>query len=59
MLEIIEKMFIVLLSSIFNASNPTKRVSLSNQKCEIKSTLINLHPDEYNQQFHYYPFAFK
>ena len=25
----------------------------------IQPTLINLHPNEYNQQFHYYPFAVK
>ena len=49
-------MFIVLLSSIVNASNHTKCVSLSNQKCEIQPTLINLHPNEHSQEFHYYPF---
>ena len=32
---------------------------LSNQKFEIQSTLINLHPKEYSQEFHYYPFAVK
>ena len=25
----------------------------------IQPTLINLHPNEYSQQFHYYPFAVK
>ena len=35
----------------------TKCVSLSNQKCEIQPTLINLHANEYSQEFHYYPFA--
>ena len=59
MLEIIKKMFIVVLSSIVNASNPTKYVSLSNQKCKIQPTLINLHPNEYSQKFHYYPFTVK
>ena len=34
-------------------------VSLSNQKCEIQPTLINLHPNEYNQEFYYYPFPVK
>ena len=24
-----------------------------------KPTLINLHPNEYSQEFHYYPFAVK
>ena len=44
-------MFIVLLSSVINASNHTKRISLSNQKCKIQPTLINLYPDEYSQNF--------
>ena len=48
---------IVLVTSIVNASSLTKRVSLSNQKCEIQPTLINLHPNEYNQELHYYPFT--
>ena len=34
-------------------------MSLSNQKCEIQSTLTNLHPNEYSQELHYYPFAVK
>ena len=59
MLGIIKKMFIVLLSSIVNVSNHTKCVSLSNQKCMIQPTLINLHPNEYSQEFHYYPFSVK
>ena len=49
-------MFIVLIRSIVNGSNHTKCVSLSNQKCEIHPTLINLHPNEHSQEFHYYPF---
>ena len=32
---------------------------LSNQKCMIQPTFINLHPNEYSQEFHYYPFAVK
>ena len=52
-------MFIVLLSSIVNASNHTKCVLLSNQKCKNQPTLINLHPNECSQEFHYYPFAVK
>ena len=32
-------------------------VSLSNQKCEIQPTHINLYPNEYSQQLHYYSFA--
>ena len=38
-------MFIMLFSSIVNASNHTKFVSSSNQKCMIQPTLINLHPN--------------
>ena len=52
-------MFFVLLSSIVNASNHTKCVSLSNQKCMIQPTLIDLHPNEYSQEFHYYLFSVK
>ena len=32
---------------------------LSNQKCLIQPTLINLHHNKYSQEFHYYPFAVK
>ena len=42
-----------------NGSNHTKCVLLSNQKCMIQPTLINLHPSEYIREFHYYPFAVK
>ena len=52
-------MFIGLLTGIVNASNNTKCVSLSNQKCMTQPTLINLHPYEYSQELHYYPFAIK
>ena len=52
-------MFIVLLTNIINASNHAKGVSLSNQKCEIKSTLINFYPNEYSLELHCYPFAVK
>ena len=34
-------------------------MSLSNQICEIKRTLINLHPNEYNQELYYYLFTVK
>ena len=52
-------MFIALLASIVNSSNHTKCVSISNQKCKIQSTFINLHSNEYSQEFHYYPFTVK
>ena len=51
---VIKKMFVVLLLSIVNTPNHTKCVSLSNQKCKIQPTLINLHPNEYSQELHYY-----
>ena len=57
--RLIKKIFMGLLISILNASNHTKCVSLSRQKCKIQPTLINLHPNEYNQELHYYPFAVK
>ena len=59
MFELIKKIFIVLLSNIVNASNHAKWISLSNQKCEIQPTLLNLHPNEDSQEFHYYPFSVK
>ena len=59
MLGIIKKMFIALSSSIVNASNHTKFVLLSNQKCDIQPTPINLHPNEYRQEVRYCPFAVK
>ena len=52
-------MLIGLLTSIVSASNHTKSVSIRNQKCEIKPTLINLHPNRYIQELYYYPFAVK
>ena len=52
-------MFIVSFTGIVNASNHSKCVSLSNKKCEIQPTLINLHPNEYSQELHYYSFAVK
>ena len=55
MFGLIKKMFMGLLVSIINASNHTKCKSLSNQKCMTQPTLINLHPNEYSQEFYYYP----
>ena len=59
MFGLIKKMFMGLFISIVNASYHTKFVLLSNQKCMIQPTLINLHPNEYNQEFHCYSFAVK
>ena len=57
MLPFIKKVFIRLIATKVNASNPTKCVSLSNQKCTIQPSLINLHPNEYTQKLCHYPFA--
>ena len=54
---LIKKIFIRLLPGIVSSSNHTKYVPLSNQKCDIQPNRINLHPNEYGQEFHYYPFV--
>ena len=59
MFGLIKKIFIGLLTGLVNGSNHTRYISLSNQKYEIQPTLINLHCNEYIQEFHYYPFSFK
>ena len=32
---------------------------LTNQECKIQPALVNLHPNEYSQEFHYYSFSVK
>ena len=59
MFGLIKKIFMGSLISIANACNHTKCVSSSNQKCMIQPTFINLHPNEYSQEFHYYLFTVK
>ena len=59
MFGLIKKTFMELLISTVNASDHTNCVSLSNQKCEIQPTFINLHSNEYSQEFRYYPFTVK
>ena len=59
MFGITKKMVILLLTSIVNTSNHTKCVSIIHQKCMTQPSLTNLHPNEYSQEFHYYPFAVK
>ena len=53
MLRLIKKTFIRLLTSIISASNHTKCVLLSNQKCMTQPTLIHLYTIDY------YPFVVK
>ena len=59
MFGLIKKIYIGLLIGLVNGSNHTKFVSLSNQKRQIQPTLINIHPNECSQEFHYYSFAVK
>ena len=59
MFGIIKKMNIEFLTGLVNASNHTNCVSFSNQKCEIQPIFINLHHNEYSQEFYYYPFTVK
>ena len=59
MFGIIKIMFTILLTSIVNASTHTKCVSISNQKCKIQPTLINLQHNEHRQELHYYSLAVK
>ena len=54
MFRLLKKIFMGLLISIVNASDHTECSSLSNQECMIQYTLINLHPNKYRQEFHYY-----
>ena len=51
MIGLIKKVYMRLLISIVNASNQTKSISLSNQKCMSQLDLINLHPRESSQDF--------
>ena len=57
MFWLITKMFIGLLSDEASATNHTKCISLTNQKCTNQPTITNLHPSKYTQGLHYYQFA--
>ena len=46
-----------LLTGLVNGPNHTKCILLSNQKCMMQPTLINLHPNEYRQELHYHPLS--
>ena len=59
MFGLIKKVFTVVLSSIANASDHAKCVSLSNQEGKIQPIFINLHPNEHSQEFHHYLFSVK
>ena len=57
MFHFIKQIFIGLLIGLADASKQAKCVSISNQKCMIHPTIINLHPNEYTQGLHYCSFA--
>ena len=59
MFGLTKKILIGILTDLVNESNHTKCVSLSNQKCMIQPTLINLHSNEYNQEFNISSFVIK
>ena len=59
MFKLIKKISTWLLISIVNASNHTKCLSLSIQKCMIQPTLISLHSNKYSQECCYNPFMVK
>ena len=59
MFGLIKKIFIGLITAIVSTSNHIKFMLLSNQHFMIQPTPISLHPNEYSQEFHYYPFAVK
>ena len=52
-----KKIFVELSTGLVNGSNHKKCISLSNEKCVSKPTLINLYPNQYSQELHYYPFT--
>ena len=55
MFQLIKKMFIKITTGLVNGSTHTKCISISNKKCDIQPTLINLHSNECRQELHYYP----
>ena len=59
MFGLIKKIFIGLLTGLVNRSNHKKCVLSNNQKYMTQPSLINLHPNEYNQELHCYPFLVK
>ena len=59
MFGFIKKIFIGLLIGLGHGYDHTKCVSLSNHKCMIQPTFIDLHPNNYRQDFHYYTIVVK
>ena len=56
---LIKKIVIGLFTGPVNGFSHARRILLSNQKCMIQPSLINLHSNEYSQEFYYLPFAVK
>ena len=54
-----KKIFIALLTGIVSASKHKKCVLLTNQKYMIQPTFLNLRPNGYSPEYHYYPFFVK
>ena len=52
MFALIKIFFIGLLTIIGSAYDHTKCILLSQQKRMIQPTLVNLHPNEYDQELH-------
>ena len=59
MFEFVKKkcLFSGSLASMGNVLSLTTCISLNNQSCMAKPTLIDLNPNECNQEFHYYSFT--
>ena len=51
MLGLIKKIFTGLVTGLVNGSNHNKCLSLSNQRCMIQPSLINLDPNECSQEY--------
>ena len=62
MFSLITQVFISLLyfnkslSSIDNPPDQVKCISLNNQQCMVQLTLVNLHPNKYNEGLRYFLF---
>ena len=51
------KIFIGLLTGLVIGPNHATWVSLRNRKRMAQSAFVNLHPNEYSQEVHYYSFV--
>ena len=51
--------FIGLIARVFEASDQTKCISLNNQPCTTRPTLMNINSDKCSQGWYYYSFLVK